>query len=126
MRKIIFGGKEKPAEPVVPASEKIRAEIGEISKSLTELHSWLEDLKNQRDAVLRSALKTPVDAVQKLIMLDGWINTGGIVRSYLAGVLDDLRGRYKNAASWEPMNAARTQRLEAEQAEQAEWKRRHK
>ena len=126
MGKIIFGGKEKPAEPVVPASEKIRAEIGEISKSLTELHSWLEDLKNQRDAVLRSALKTPVDAVQKLIMLDGWINTGGIVRSYLAGVLDDLRGRYKNAASWEPMNAARTQRLEAEQAEQAEWKRRHK
>jgi len=115
MRKIIFGGKEKPAEPVVPASEKIRAEIGEISKSLTELHSWLEDLKNQRDAVLRSALKTPVDAVQKLIMLDGWINTGGIVRSYLAGVLDDLRGRYKNAASWEPMNAARSERLALEQ-----------
>ena len=115
MRKAIFGGKDKPAEPVVPASEKIRAEIGEISKSLTELHSWLEDLKNQRDAVLRSALKTPVDAVQKLIMLDGWINTGGIVRSYLAGVLDDLRGRYKNAASWEPMNAARSERLALEQ-----------
>ena len=115
MRKIIFGGKEKPAEPVVPASEKIRAEIGEISKSLTELHSWLEDLKNQRDAVLRSALKTPVDAVQKLIMLDGWINTGGIVRSYLAGVLDDLRARFRNAATWEPMAKARSERLALEQ-----------
>ena len=115
MRKPIFGGKDKPAAPEILQSEKLRAEIGEISKSLTELNSWIEDLKIQRDAVLRSALKTPVDAVQKLIMLDGWINTGGIVRSYLAGVLDDLRARFRNAATWEPMAKARSERLALEQ-----------
>jgi len=111
MRKAIFGGKTKPAEPEIPESENMRAELGRLQQVAAQLGQWLGSLEGAREQALAAALEDPVFATKRLAEFDVWLAQGSAVRAYLNGRISELRDRYKNRVSWESQDRGRRIRL---------------
>ena|SRR3990170_4698386 len=110
--KTIFGGKEKPAEPEIPGSERMRAELGQLQQRGSELSQWLGSLEREREQALAAALEDPVQATKRMAEIDIWLAQGNTVRAYLNGRINEMRDRYKNRVSWESQDRGRRARLE--------------
>ena len=93
------------------ALQALEQELREATARCNALSNWLAGLRKERELVLQEmSLQDPIEAVQRIVLIDSWLASASEVRGRLEAVRQDAQTRLGRRRQWEAGPMAQAQR----------------